>query len=357
MVPSVLVLACAGEPLGVGTDAGRVRDAGRRRDASADAGSSEDAGPTGDAGSLEDAGVDAGRPRLGPPYPVVLAHGFFGFEDFAGAGFVDYYWHVRAELAARGETLVFTPAVDPFADSETRGAQLLAHVEAILAETGHAKVNLIGHSQGGLDARVVANLRPDLVASVTSVATPHEGTRVADVVLRIVADERLRDLLDALVRVIAAPLYDAAGAETSVFAALRLFSSEGIAAFNAAHPDEPSVPYFSIAGRSDNTLALSLCRVDGRPDFLRRYDDVLDPVDSLLSLSESILDGDLFDPHPNDGLVTVESARHGTFLGCVPADHLDEVGHLFGDRAGLFNGFDHVDLYADLVAYLRARGY
>ncbi len=295
-----------------------------------------------------DGGRDAAR--LGAPYPVVLAHGFFGFEDFAGAGFIDYFWDVRADLAAHGETRVYTPAVDPFNDSESRGRELLAHIERIVDETGYARVNIIAHSQGGLDARVVANLRPDLVASITTVATPHDGTPAADVVLEIVADERLQDLLDALVRLVAAPLYDAAGGQTSVFAPLRLFSRDGIAAFEALHPDEPTLPYFSIAGRSDRELASSTCRVSDRPEFLRRYDDATDPIEPLLAVSEAII-GDA-----NDGLVPVESSRRGRFLGCIPADHLDEIGHLFGDSPGLFTDFDHVVFYRDLVGWLREQG-
>jgi triacylglycerol lipase len=299
---------------------------------------------------------DGDAPALGAPYPIVLAHGFFGFEDFAGIDFITYFWEVKADLAANGETRVYTPAVDPFNGSEARGRQLLAHIEDILAETGHERVNIIAHSQGGLDARVVANLRPDLVASITTIATPHEGTRVADVLLRAVADDRLRDLLDALTRLIASPLYDAAGEETTVFEALRLFSSDGIAAFNTSHPDEPTVQYFSIAGRSDIAFAASLCRVSDRPDFLRRYDDATDPIEPLLAVSEAIIDRDVLDPTPNDGLVSVESARHGRFLGCIPADHLDEVGHLLGDDPGLFNDFEHRRFYRELVAFLRARG-
>jgi len=41
-------------------------------------------------------------------------------------------------------------------------------------------VNLIGHSQGGLDVRYVAAVRPDLVASVTTIGAPHQGAQVAD---------------------------------------------------------------------------------------------------------------------------------------------------------------------------------
>lgn len=354
-----LSLSLSLSAVGCGAESG-PSDAGSPLDAvaAADAGEGIDAGSSRDAATLDapsprDAGVDAAldAARLGAPYPIVLAHGFFGFEDFAGLGFVDYYWHVRDDLAEHGEPLVYTPAVDPFNDSETRGRELLAHIERILDETGYARVNIIAHSQGGLDARVVANLRPDLVASITTVATPHQGTPIADIAVRVVSSPRLQGLLDALARLVAAPLYDAAGDETSVFAPLRLFSTAGIRAFNDAHPDESDVRYFSIAGRSGGSLAAATCRRGDRVTFLRRYDSTTDPIDPLLSVAHALID------EPSDGLVPVESARHGRFLGCIPADHLDEVGQLFGDSPGLLNGFDHLEFYREVVAYLRAQGF
>jgi triacylglycerol lipase len=54
--------------------------------------------------------------------------------------------------------------------------------------------------------------------------------------------------------------------------------------------------------------------------------------------------------------VRVADAKWGKFLGCVPADHLDEIGHLFGDSPGVGNGWKHRELYASLIAYLRAQG-
>ncbi|MCA9610120.1 MAG: alpha/beta fold hydrolase, partial [Myxococcales bacterium] len=282
---------------------------------------------------------------------------FFGFEDFAGVDYVTYFFHVREDLAARGETDVFTPALDPFQDSETRGRELLGHIEGILEETGAARVNLIGHSQGGLDARVAASLRPDLVASVTTYATPNRsGAPVADVVLGLVDDRRFEALADALVRLIAAPLWDAAGNETSVFASLHQLSTPGIEALNAAHPDAEGVTYFSIAGRTDRDDGGTVCQAPGAPGFITRYARSLDPVDPLLDLAEQITDGGA-DDLTNDGLVRVDSAKWGRFLGCVPADHFDEVGQLLGDGPGFGNDFDHYELFAGLVAFLRERGF
>ncbi len=339
------VASCAAEQPGV------------ELDGSVDAGDVRDAQPF----RLPDASHppprhDGSSGLLGPPYPIVLAHGFFGFEDFAGIDFITYFYEVKDDLAQRGETLVFTPTVDPFNDSETRGEELLAHVEQILAETGYEKVNIIGHSQGGLDARYVAHERPDLVASVTTYATPNRGTPIADVILGLVADERTRDLADQLVRIIGAPLWDAAGNETSVFAALRQFSTEGINSFNDRYPNVDGIAYYSVTGRTDGTDGNPDCTVSGSPDFIRQYIFTNDPVDPLLSIPEAIIDGP-DNNIPNDGLVRVRDARWGQFLGCIPADHLDEIGQLFGDNPGGHNDFDHKQFFADLIAYLRAQGY
>ncbi len=295
--------------------------------------------------------------KLGPPYPIVLSHGFFGFEDFAGAGFLTYFYGVKEHLASQGEELVFTPAVDPFNSSDFRGAELVERIEQILALTGHEKVNIIGHSQGGLDARVVANLRPDLVASVVTVATPHGGSRVADIALELVGDPAAQDVVSDLLALIGAPLYDEFGEQTDVWKPLELFSQPGIAAFNKAHPDEPGVFYASVAGRSDLHLGGDSCDADVTLPFIAAWQGKLDTVDPLLSLFETILDGGIGDPYPNDGLVRVEDSKRGQFWGCLPVDHLDEVGQLFGDSAGIGNGWKHKVFYADVVAELRKRGF
>jgi triacylglycerol lipase len=217
-------------------------------------------------------------------------------------------------------------------------------------------VNIIAHSQGGLDARVVAHDHPEWVASVTTVATPHHGTRLSDVLDELVADPRLRDALDAIANLVLAPLYDADGSTSSVWLGLDQFNTPNITAFNAAYPDSHDVYYYSIGGRSQSLSGGSDCIFPGRPELITRWDFDRDPVDVLLSVPAAIVQEDAFDPVPNDGLVSVPSSMHGIFLGCIPADHLDEMGQLLGDRPGGFNGFDHRAFYTELVAYLREQG-
>lgn len=352
-VAAVLLLACGGDD---GDGVVPVVDGSVVGDAGAPVDSGVDSGP-----APEDAGVDARPPSdagapLGAPYPIVLAHGFFGFEELGGS-FLTYFFGVKDDLAAMGESNVFTPAVDPFNDSETRGEELAAAVEEILATTGHAKVVIVGHSQGGLDARYVASTRPEQVAAVVTIATPHRGTPTIDIVQAATENEDLREWVDGLIRIVGRPLWDAAGDETSFFAALDQLSEEGAAAFNAAHPDQPNVDYYSIGGRSDRNLALTTCAAEEPPAFIRDFALERDPIDPLLAVSEAFMDGGFGDPEPNDGLVRVTSSRWGTFLGCVPADHFDQMGQILGDQPGIGNEWEHLQFYRDLVTWLRAQGY
>lgn len=297
-------------------------------------------------------------PKLGPPYPVVLCHGFFGFDKFAGIDGLPYFYGVTERLNEDGENWVYTPAVDPFNSSDYRSDQLVEYIEnEVLPETGHGKVVLIGHSQGGLDARAVASKRPDLVAAVVTVATPHYGSPVADIALGLVEDPTASAIIDALVKLLGGPLYDQVGEETSLAKALYLFSQSGIAEFNAQFKDSPDVYYASITGRTDNSLGGQDCAADVILPWVDAWKGEKDPTDPLFAIFETMLDGGFQGTTPNDGLVRAADARWGEFWGCVPADHMDEVGQLVGDSPGLFNDFDHEEMFSQIVRRVREKGY
>ena len=57
---------------------------------------------------------------------------------------------------------------------------------------------------------------------------------------------------------------------------------------------------------------------------------------------------------PSDGMATVESAIWGDFKGCIPADHLDEVGQIKNDEIDPYTGFDHIAFYRTLAYQLAA---
>ncbi|MDV7213941.1 esterase/lipase family protein, partial [Azotobacter beijerinckii] len=109
-------------------------------------------------------------------YPIVLVHGLLGFVRLPGHS----YWNgIDVALRRRG-VAVYPVRLSGVHDNEALGAQLLERVAAIRDASGAPRVNLLGHSQGGLSARYAAARRPDWVASVTTVATPNHGSEVAD---------------------------------------------------------------------------------------------------------------------------------------------------------------------------------
>jgi triacylglycerol lipase len=115
--------------------------------------------------------------------PIVLVPGIFAFDSIAS---IDYWYKIPAALQSQGAT-VYVPKINAFDSSVKRGEALIAQLDNIRATSGGkiSKFNLMGHSQGGITVRYVMNTRPDLVASVTTMHTPHKGTPIADLVTGI----------------------------------------------------------------------------------------------------------------------------------------------------------------------------
>ena len=202
----------------------------------------------------------------------------------------------------------------------------------------------------------------DRVADIITIATPHRGTPLADA-----AQAAPPGVLNPAGQLLAwgmgllegEPPDDAdwnddtevasQGFDADMAAAVAAMTEAGALAFNAEHPDHPMVPIFSVAGVSGLDKAEDIC-VDGL--LYPALDDV-DVLDALLVGPYSIIAGDLFDPRSNDGIVPTDSMIWGTFLGCVPADHFDQVGQIADFGPGLVSGFDHRVFYLDLLAFLR----
>lgn len=130
--------------------------------------------------------------RVARVHRLYLSPGMFGFGKLAT---YDYFAHVERALkqrfAERGETLEsFVVDVAPTASIRRRAVRLAELVAATCGDD-RGPVHLIGHSTGGLDARLVASPSARLpttaeklawlprLASVTTMSTPHYGTPLA----------------------------------------------------------------------------------------------------------------------------------------------------------------------------------
>lgn len=250
--------------------------------------------------------------------PVVLAHGMAGFDELFGV--YEYWYGIPDYLRDYGAT-VYVTTVPQFNSTEARGERLLAQVAQIKAITGK-KVNLIGHSHGGLDIRYVAAVRPDLVSSVTSVGGPHKGADLADY-LR--ANVQGGSFTEAVLSFFANSLGTVLGLLTGhvnpqdSIAALDSLTSAGLASFNARYPQ--GVPTTSCGSGASVVNNIRYYSWSGA-GILTNALDISDPALGLTSLVYS---------ESSDGLV----GRCSSHLGYVLRDnyymnHLDEVNQILG---------------------------
>ena len=239
----------------------------------------------------------------GSQYPLVLVHGYAGVDQYFGV--LDYFYRVPQELRALGYE-VLVPSLSPIELTSIRAEQLLNTLEQAQREKGYEKFNLIAHSQGGLDSRyLISTLNAaSMIASLTTIATPHQG-----IPLRIVDFFSEQD-----------------------------FSEDHLRRFNDENPDHPAVRYFSWSARTCSAIEWRCLREhDGElvtPFLLPTY--------TLLSSRGS-----------NDGLVPTSSMIHGEHLGLLSADHFDQIGQI-ADRPR--QSFNHQSFYRLEARRLRRLG-
>ncbi|EEY99517.1 lipase precursor [Vibrio sp. RC586] len=276
-------------------------------------------------------------------YPIVLVHGLFGFDSLAG---VEYFYGIPQSLTRDGAK-VYVAQVSATNSTERRGEQLLAQVESLLAATGAKKVNLIGHSHGGPTVRYVASVRPDLVASVTTIGGVHKGSAVADLLRGTIQPGSISEQAAVTVTKGFVALIDLlSGGEPhpqDPLASLAALTTEGSLKFNQYYPEGVptskcgegayqvnGVRYYSWSGSSTVT-------------------NLLDPSDAAMGVLGLVFN------EPNDGLV----ATCSTHLGKVIRDdyrmnHLDEINGLLGIHSLLET--DPVTLYRQHANRLKQAG-
>ena len=105
--------------------------------------------------------------------PVVLLHGFIDNRSV--------FVLLRRSLAQHGRQQIESLNYSPLTCDIRTAAELLGrHIEGICERTGSERVDIVGHSLGGLIARYyVQRLGGDArVRTLVTLGTPHSGTRV-----------------------------------------------------------------------------------------------------------------------------------------------------------------------------------
>lgn len=258
-------------------------------------------------------------------FPIVLVHGWTGWD---AVGPLTYFYGVADELAALGYPL-HVVQLDPYNHSNVRAGQLADQLDDVLPVWRARKVDLIGHSQGGIDSRAAISTYGygDRVSALITIGSPHRGTFIADAGLGL-APGPVEDVAGLLLNFLGAVTAQEKSDAIASFESLS--EAHMVGTFNPANPDDPRVQYVSYTGRTCGAL-----------DFLDPRMDCQDLVDPLIGWSYDILKSFR---GANDGLVTVESAKWGEYRGEMIADHIDEVGQVLGVTD---LKFDHLEFYRD----------
>jgi triacylglycerol lipase len=252
-------------------------------------------------------------------YPIVLVHGFIGFDNILG---IQYFYQINTALKNDGAT-VYIASVNPSQTTEFRGEELVQQMKQWAAKDGVKKFNLFGHSHGGPTVRYAAGTVPSMVASVTTIAGTHLGSKVADDILaNTTPDGAFDKTATAGLQLIAWLSGNKTTSDADLKVALNALSAPGAATYNAKFPvgapttacgngpevasvSGNSMRWYSISGTSVKTNGFDIS--DALLDYTAKY----------------------FGTEPNDGLVGRCSSHWGRVLkDNYTWNHLDEINQV-----------------------------
>jgi triacylglycerol lipase len=243
-------------------------------------------------------------------YPIVLIHGLGARSTY---GPVNYFYGLP-KLLKEAKNSIYIARLTPWHTIEHRAAQLKLQIEEAFPDS---KVNLVGHSMGGLDARYLA-ARPEFterVASVTTIGTPNLGSSIGDLALGLMPESALLTFNRLL------KAWDSnSGAFKQVG---RKYCTED---FQRLAPKMGKVAYFSA------TSAIT------KPIYKKSLPIFWLPYHFLTKV-----EGD------NDGFVSVDSAKWGDHICTYTGDHYAQIGQFLGRSRGM----DYLKFYRDIFRHLK----
>ncbi|MGM9637038.1 MAG: lipase family alpha/beta hydrolase [Eubacteriales bacterium] len=311
----------------------------------------------------------AGQEICRTHYPILLVHGVF----FRDTHFFNYWGRIPKALEENGAQLYYGNHASA-ASVEACGDELAGRIRAIVEETGCGKVNVIAHSKGGLDCRyaIAKGGVSHLVASLTTVNTPHHGCTFADWLLSSVP-ESFKNRVATGYNGVLSRLGDK---NPDFIAAVTDLTADSCKKRNQALSDAEAGLYYSVPGKptanavekasesgegepmipaGDDPAASS----DGGKIFRQSIGSVMHkPAGGVFPLNLTYRLAGYFEG-PNDGLVSESSCR---WEGCRHTALLPKGkrGISHGDVIDLCrvdaDGFDVREFYIKLVSEMKEMG-
>ena len=255
-----------------------------------------------------------------PKYPIVLLHGLFGFDKIIG-GSIKYWNGIDDDLNTSGKAQVFTTEQPISSSPWLRAAAIIEQLLDIIHthysdQENSIRFNLICHSLGGIDARIVRHLCPQMVESICTIATPHYGSPLANYV-----EENIVPIMSPLLNLVNFDVEAIPFLKTKPMSELN----------NLLNDHEHDIPLYSYSAQA--------------------------PRDKLSLPLRQLYDVIFAEEGENDGFVSVASAKYGNYCGILQADHLEQIGFSFGEKYGSSSDYTHLTFFRTLVKLLVDNGH
>jgi len=256
-----------------------------------------------------------------PKYPVVLVHGLAA-KTFP---FLNAFGSIPRFLTEQG-IRVFVPNHDGVGTISGNAQQLKAEIEAICQAENCEKVNLIAHSKGGLDARymIAALSMHGQVASLTTLSTPHHGSRLSATLLRLPKWilNPVSFLIDGFYRLFG-------DREPDILSAAKELTDTAMESFNKDFPNHPAVYYQSYSSQASRENAFLVYI----PYQVSRY----------------------CEQDETDGIVSVRSSQWGKYWGNIEGDlnHIQIISLTGSKKKRKTVG----EFYLHIITHLRDMGF
>ncbi|KAL7746588.1 hypothetical protein RI367_008115 [Sorochytrium milnesiophthora] len=327
-----------------------------------------------------------------PRAPILLCHGLFGFDKLGPDALPwaqVHYWRGITDALQKLGAKVVVAKVPRTGNVHQRALEL----HRILNQRQLKHVNLIAHSMGGLDCRYLIDRLPPSstqVLSLTTVSTPHRGSPFMDWCADIFGVGKLIQAMDAAAvahgvlppqsRTRSLQGEPDHGADSTMVCSAAIH--EAISR-NAAPPsqqrDHEAFNQRPESAYSASQLLQMLHRVTGLLDtpayanltthFCKEVFNTQvhnDPQVEYLSYGAHY-DIPFWAPlripyeiiqrreGPNDGLVSVESAKWGQYMGTLPTDHWGLNNRWLSSKIN--KKFDALEFYVHHATQLWRKGY
>ena len=230
-------------------------------------------------------------------YPVFLCHGFGAIGSLVKPSPL----HDPCMLMREHGIIAIAPNVVPYASIETRASNWVRLIKEFFDIYQFEKINLVAHSMGGLDMRyAISHLDiAEKVESLTTIATPHHGTFLADLVLK--TPEILAGPISDIVDWFGNNVYPSE--RSNAISSVEQLTLEYMQKkFNPSTPNPDNIPIYSYSAAVGKGTHFSL-----NPIFKLQGNQIFE------------VEGE------NDSFVSVKSAQWGKYLGCINLSHLNQI--------------------------------